>query len=239
MIGLSSLIAILAPVPFYASGTSYSKELGPLIVVVDGAGDLKGCSKALKMAAEMYQIRLDLQTFPWSHGHYKLYKDQVDAKHMRSKGQELAGFIADLRKQQPDRRIVLVSHSAGCAVALAACSYLPTDSLERQLLLAPSVSTRYDLRPALRASKHGIDVFSSTKDRWALGLVIRCIGSADELHDPKAAGRFGFDTAAEPGQLRHHFWSSADEKLGHDGRHHGMHAPAFVKTKILPLLMEP
>ncbi len=218
----------------------------PLILVVDGAGDLKGCSNAIKTAGSLYQVRLDAETFPWSHGHYKLYKDQVDARHTRVKGKELAELIASRKKQRPERPIVVVSHSAGCAVVLAACDHLPENTLERQILLAPSVSTRYDLRPALRASKQGIDVFCSKKDKWALGLVIRCIGSADELHDQKAAGRHGFEAivfkpedAALYERLRHHFWSAADEKLGHDGRHHGMHAPAFVKEKLMPLWQSP
>jgi hypothetical protein len=218
----------------------------PLILVVDGAGDLKGCSNAIKTAASLYQVRLEVEAFPWSHGHYKLYRDQVDTRHVRVKGKELAEQIAARKKEHPERPILVISHSAGCAVALAACDHLPENTLERQILLAPSVSTRYDLRPALRTSKQGIDVFCSKKDKWALGLVIRCIGSADELHDQKAAGRHGFETIVfSPDdadlykRLRHHFWSTADEKLGHDGRHHGMHAPAFVKERLMPLWRTP
>ena len=214
----------------------------PLILIVDGAGDLKGCSNALRNAAELYQIRLDVETFPWSHGYRKLLKDQIDTRHFRVKGKELADRIAILSEQRPDRPIVLVSYSAGCSVALAACAYLPADTLYRQILLAPSVSTRYDLRPALRSARMGLDVYCSKVDRWALGLVIRCVGTADELRDTKAAGRYGFETiAVTPSdtalyqRLRHHFWSSADERLGHEGRHHGMHAPAFVKEKIIDL----
>jgi pimeloyl-ACP methyl ester carboxylesterase len=243
IIGAASLAGKTAAVPHAELAPSNrSDSTCPLVLVVDGAGDLKGCSTALKAAAAQYQVSLNLETFSWSHGHYKLYQDQVDARHFRAKGIELAEHIAALRAKQPERPIVLVSHSAGCSVALAACEFLPPDSLERQVLLAPSVSTRYDLRPALRASKQGIDVFCSKKDRWALGLVIWWIGSADETHDGKASGRHGFapaidgpDDVALYRRLRHHFWSEADEKLGHDGRHHGMHAPAFVKEKVLPL----
>jgi hypothetical protein len=242
MKGYLRLLAIVGA-PFFAGATiAFSHEQPALILVVDGAGDLKGCSTALRNAAAQYQVPLNLDTFPWSHGHYRLYRDQVDIKHFRAKGRELAEHIITLKAKQPDRPIILVSHSAGCSVALAACGWLPEDALERQVLLAPSVSTRYDLRPALRASRQGIDVFASTKDRWALGLVIRCIGSADERRDEKAAGRYGFEVVgANPEdadlyrRLRQHFWSEDDTRLGHDGRHHGMHAPAFLKEKVLPL----
>lgn len=214
----------------------------PIVLVVDGAGDLKGCSTAILRAAVTCEFQIDLRTFPWSHGHYRLYQDQVDAAHFRAKGKDLAIAITALRLKEPGRPVVLVSHSAGCSVALAACAHLPPDTLERQVLLAPSVSTRYDLRPALRATRQ-IDVFCSQKDRWALGLVIRWVRSADDLRDGTAAGRHGFDAIADNSEdaalyrrLRHHFWSEADAKLGHDGRHHGMHAPEFVKERIFPLL---
>lgn len=244
MKGYLRLLAIAGASFFACTTNAISHEQPPaLILVVDGAGDLKGCSTALQNAAALYHIPLHLDTFPWSHGHYRLYRDQVDIKHFRAKGRELAEQITTLKAMQPDRPIVLVSHSAGCSVALAASAWLPEDALERQVLLAPSVSTRYDLRRALRASKLGIDVFASRKDRWALGLVIRCIGSADERRDEKAAGRYGFEAvgtdpedAALNRRLRQHFWSEADTRLGHDGRHHGMHAPAFLKERVLPLL---
>jgi hypothetical protein len=36
---------------------------------------------------------------------------------------------------------------------------LPADGVNRLVLLAPSVYVAYDLRPALRAARGGIDVF--------------------------------------------------------------------------------
>src|SRR5688500_4498054 len=140
MKGYLRLLAI-AGASFLAGTTNaLSHEQPALVLVVDGAGDLKGCSTALQNAAAQYQVPLNLDTFPWSHGHYRLCRDQVDVRHFRAKGLELAEHITTLRAKQPDRPIVLVSHSAGCSVALAACAWLPPDALERQVLLAPSVS---------------------------------------------------------------------------------------------------
>lgn len=222
-------------------------ELGraasPLIVVVDGAGDFKGCSTAVSQAIRLLHVPATIEVFPWSHGHYRVLVDQVDERHSRAKGKELAERLVAWKQEQPERPIVLISHSAGCAVALAASSHLPTAFLERQILFAPSVSTRYDLRPTLRASRHGIDAFCSSLDCWALGLGIKLFKTADEWRDREAAGRHGFRFCCESEndsflyeKLRHHFWTVTDTALGHNGRHHGMHAPAWLKTHVFPLL---
>ena len=68
---------------------------------------------------------------------------------------------------------------------------LPPDSVDRIILLAPSVCTSYDLRPALRTARHGIDVFYSTEDRVILGLGMRIVGTAEHDCDI-AAGQVGF-----------------------------------------------
>ena len=89
---------------------------------------------------------------------------------------------------EPGRRVVVVAHSAGCAVALAACDLLPMDAVDRVLLLAPSVSTGYDIRPTLWSAKEGVDVFCSKKDWVALGFVVRVVGTTDNFWSGSAAG---------------------------------------------------
>src|SRR5947207_2649584 len=96
---------------------------------------------------------------------------------------------------------------AGCAAAPrragysdpvqspAAAEFLPPDSVERVVLLAPSVSAEYDLGPALACAREGIDVFHSGRDRAYLGLGVRLLGTADR-HWSDAAGRVGFRVPA-------------------------------------------
>jgi hypothetical protein len=213
----------------------------PLVWVVDGAGDLKGCSNALSQANMLAGSPLELSVFPWSHGYRRLLIDQIDWKHAKSQGERLAAAIQARKEREPGRRIVLVGHSAGCAVVLAAGDVLPSDAIDRTVLLAPSVSTGYDLRESLSASKEGLDVFCSRKDWVALGFVIRVVGTTD-TGSGTAAGRFGFqpkgEVAADPSvnaKLRQHFWSADLAWTGHTGGHHGMHNPAFVRTYLLPL----
>ena len=54
---------------------------------------------------------------------------------------------------------------------LAAGEMLSPDSVDGIILLAPSVCVDYDLRPALRAVRHGIDVFHSDRDSVILGAL--------------------------------------------------------------------
>jgi pimeloyl-ACP methyl ester carboxylesterase len=215
----------------------------PLVWVLDGAGDLKGCSNALTQVNTSTGNAVELSVFPWSHGYRRLLMDQIDLAHAKLQGARLSQAIQERKAQEPGRRIVVVAHSAGCAVALAACDLLPRDCVDRVVLLAPSVSTGYDIRPTLWSAKEGVDVFCSTKDWLALGFVIHVVGTTDNFWSGSAAGRWGFRPKTsgsmaelETSRLRQHFWSQDMAWTGHTGGHHGMHAPAFVQTYLLPLM---
>jgi hypothetical protein len=115
--------------------------------------------------------------------------------------------------------------------------------LERIILLAPSVCETYDLRPALRTARCGVDVFHSNEDRIILGAAMRIVGTADH-QCRRAAGRYGFTPiifcpadAALYGKLRQHPWDPAVEWSGHRGGHYGNNEAAFLRAYVLPLLL--
>lgn len=213
----------------------------PLVWVVDGAGDFKGCSTALAHANDLAGNPFEIDPFSWSHGRRRLFLDQTDREYSKRQGERLAVAILARKNREPGRRVVLVAHSAGSAVALAAGDALPPDSIDRTILLAPSVSTGYDLRPSLLAAREGLDVFCSRKDWVALGFVVRVVGTADTGSGP-AAGRRGFqprgESALDPvlgAKLRQHFWSAEQAWTGHTGGHYGAHSPGFVRAYLFPL----
>lgn len=231
------------PYRIYRASGEERPETRPLVWVLDGAGDLKGCSNALTQADTVAGYPVELSVFPWSHGHRRLLLDQIDMTHARLQGAKLAQAIQERRAQEPGRRVVVIGHSAGCAVVLTACDLLPMDAVDRVVLLAPSVSTGYDIRPTLWSAKEGVDVFCSTKDWVALGFVIRVVGTTDNFWSGSAAGRWGFRPKVTTGyaeleasRLRQHFWSQDVAWTGHTGGHHGMHAPVFVQSYLLPLM---
>jgi pimeloyl-ACP methyl ester carboxylesterase len=215
----------------------------PLVWVLDGAGDLKGSSNALTLANSLAGNPVELSVFPWSHGYRRLLMDQVDMNHARQQGAKLAQAIQERKAREPGRRVIVIGHSAGCAVALTACDLLPIDGVDRVILLAPSVSSGYDIRPTLWSAREGVDVFCSRKDWVALGFVLHVVGTTDKFWSSSAAGRWGFQPKGstrlaelEASRLRQHFWSPEVAWTGHTGGHHGMHAPTFIQTYLLPLM---
>lgn len=212
-----------------------ARESRPLVWIVDGAGDLGGCSKGVSQANVLAGNPVELSVFPWSHGYRKLIQDQRDAKHTKLQGTRLAAKILERAKQEPGRRVIVIAHSAGAAVVLAAGDVLPSNAIDRMILLAPSVSTGYDIRPSLGAAREGIDVFCSKKDWLALGFMTRMVGTVDKRWAP-AAGRHGFRISADENRLRHHFWTAEVSWTGHTGGHHGMHSPTFLQAYVFPSL---
>src|SRR6185436_7917454 len=55
----------------------------PLVWIVDGAGDLRGCSNGFTTANMLAGGPMELTVFPWSHGYRRILLDQVDAKHAK------------------------------------------------------------------------------------------------------------------------------------------------------------
>src|SRR5262249_3711088 len=152
----------------------------------------------------------------------------IDRKRQLAEGRRLAEAVVATRKACPGRPIYLVGHSTGCAVALAAVESLPPGYVDRVVLLAPSLSVGYDLRPALCSAADGIDVFYSSRDVLLMGFGMRLVGTSDRKWS-RAAGRHGFDPvacnaadAALYGKLRQHAWDSCVEWTGYHGGHAGV-----------------
>src|SRR5262249_7984730 len=102
----------------------------------------------------------------------------------------------------------------------------------------------YDLRPALTASRCGIDAFLSRSDWVTLGLGMRLFGTTDRRWTA-ASGKVGFRRPPDPGaaclygRLREHYWEPSESWTGHRGGHYGSYEPAFLRSRVLPLLRTP
>jgi pimeloyl-ACP methyl ester carboxylesterase len=188
---------------------------------------------------------LAVQPVDWSHGYGRFLADQIDWVHSRQRGCKLAGDIFAYHQAVPQGKVYLIAHSAGSAVALAAAEALPPGSIDRIILLAPSIASDYDLRPALQGTRDGIDVFCSKRDVWQLGIGVALVGTADGCWGCTAAGRTGFQNlshdprdAALYAKLRQHPWEPDQERTGNQGGHYGTYKPGFLQAFVLPLLDE-
>ncbi len=216
-----------------------------IVFIANGAGDFRTVSSKFTQTIAEQQLPLAVETVVWSRGYGRYVLDQVDHCNHIENGRRLACRITAYRRHYPWLRIYLVGHSAGAAVVLAAAEHLPPNTLDRIVLLAPSVSPDYDLRPALASARDGIDAFVSDRDRIILGLAMRIVGTTDRRHGP-AAGRVGFrpvvatpcDTALYT-RLRVHRWDPAVSWTGHAGGHYGSNRAAFLRAYVLPLLAPP
>jgi pimeloyl-ACP methyl ester carboxylesterase len=209
--------------------------------VCDGAGDYRYCSRELRYAAREDGWPLDVVTFVWSHGYLRNIADHTDYANVRARGHELAGRVEEQRRLRPDIPVSLVGHSSGSAVVLAAAEELPAGSLDRIVLLSPAVSYDYDLRPALKSVRGGLDSFYSPEDRFWLGVIPVVFGTTDDTQQSRAAGRIGFKPDAKPGEevvyskLKQYEWNPTLSQVGHDGSHFGGYAQGHLRKFVLPL----
>jgi hypothetical protein len=244
---LAALLGLPAPAGVFTPSTGVREAVTapqpaatdsrPLVLVLDGAGGRHGCSQALSQVNVLLGNPVELAVFPWSHGSGRLLLDQVDAAHARMQGARLAEMIVERSKREPGRRVAIVAHSAGAGVTLAACDVLPRDGIDRVVFLAPSVSSRYDLRASLIAAREGVDVFYSRKDWLALGVATRLVGMTDRRWAP-AAGRWGFRApTCESEKLRQYCWTRDLAWTGNTGGHYGTHSLIFLQVYVFPLLV--
>ncbi len=148
---------------------------------------------------------------------------------------KLARRIIAWRQAHPSGRIDVVGHSAGAGVVLGALGRLEQEQIREVILLAPSVSPTYDLRPALARIEGTLHIFCSDRDTVFLKWRTSHFGTYDRIKTP-AAGYAGFTGAYPPDKLVQHPYVPAWRELDNDGGHLGSLAQPFAVRFIAPLL---
>jgi pimeloyl-ACP methyl ester carboxylesterase len=211
------------------------------VFCADGAGNFQTSSLMLRTVAHNDGYPIEVITHEWSHGYLHVISDQVDYPYALLEGKKLAALVLEYHQYHPEQPIYLYAHSAGAMVVLVALEELPPNVVERAILLAPSVSAEYDVRPALRGVKKSLDVFCSKRDTWYLGTITHILGNSDRVHTP-TAGVVGFrpmvhaDDVPLLDKLVHHRWQPSDRELGHNGGHFGAYQPDYMRAQVMPLL---
>jgi pimeloyl-ACP methyl ester carboxylesterase len=212
------------------------------IFVADGAGNFQACSQSLRQAVRGDKPPAFVHTFEWSHGYCRILADQLDFTYAQAAGRALARQVEEFHDRSPQCRVFLMGHSAGSSVVLSALENVRPGVVERAFLVAPSVSSGYDLTSALTNVKNSIHVYYSRHDWYYLGLATHVVGTQDRRWLERAAGRVGFryqpktpEQEALTAKLKQHPWKSNDSQIGHLGGHFGAYVPEFLRRNVLPL----
>lgn len=205
------------------------------VFVANGAGNYQMLSKSLRLVTKLHSIPLEIVTHDWSHGKHRVFADHLCYQHAREEGKKLADSVMAYRVHNPNRSIHLIGHSAGATVVVSALEHLPPRTVERAVLLAPSLSADYELQPALSAVQDKMHVFYSKHDYVLLGICTRILGTPDRSWSG-SSGRIGFCANPPPEKLVQRAWEPGDYLHGNNGGHFGSYAPGFLRHHIVPLL---
>lgn len=159
----------------------------------------------------------------------------------RVEAKKLADRITQLRRAEPDRKIILTAHSGGSGFAVFALELLPTDvQIDTLVLMAAAISPSYDLSPALSHVRDSAYAFNSRHDGFYLGWGTRTFGTMDRVRED-SAGKVGFTRpmTASPQQyakLVEIPWQSSWLRFSNFGDHFGAISPEFGGQVIGPLI---
>jgi pimeloyl-ACP methyl ester carboxylesterase len=232
-------VEVAPPPPASTAPPAAASEAG-IIFIANGAGGSTVLSDHLIDLVRETKLPLRTEVVTWTLGQGAIADHEGVARHAEA-GEALASRVAAYRAAHPEKRVTLIGHSSGTHVVLLAAEALPENSIDRVILLAPSVAASYDLAPALRASRGGIDSFCSVID-GVLELADTFLDTADGKAGP-AAGRGGF-VAPPPGspvaplyrRLRQHRYQPGYQVHGNFGGHYGWTRTGFLRHVVLPML---
>ena len=230
-------------VPYAGPAVSPLRQLNgqKLIFVPDGAGGSTHVADNLLDIASDLGMPLRIQMLNWCRLNHKV-ADFTDQRSQLQAACKLAGWTRMIRKECPHAEIFFVGMDAGVRVCLAAAEMLPPKSVDRIIIIAAGVSNTYDLRPALMASRGGIDHFWSTEDDF-LERVVEKRGTS-EGGKGWAAGRVGFRPPpwCDPRglelyrNLRQYKWTDGYCGQGH---HYTWIVKHNMKKCIIPMFLQP
>jgi pimeloyl-ACP methyl ester carboxylesterase len=211
-----------------------------VVLVLGGSGNDYSVSENLGPLLSARGVPLKTVDMHWCRKEGP-FQDHRDHDGQMLAARRVADYVAAYRRYYTYDKIYLIGHSSGTHVVLVAAGSLPPGYVDRLVLLAPSVSCNYDLRPALRACAGGILSTYSPGDT-ILGFGSTAFATADRKWTT-TAGEDGFipPPANHPDRylyrnLRQIAYDPAMIKQGHLGGHFGVTRSAYLSTYVVPFL---
>jgi pimeloyl-ACP methyl ester carboxylesterase len=217
-------------------------------IVLPGIWGSQPVDYGIVMGLKDGDVQSAVELHDWTAGALRLVYNLRAIDHNQGEARKIAAKIVAYQDRYPGRPVHLVGYSGGAGMAVLTLEALPADRpVTDAILLAPTLASDYDLRPAMRHTTHGIRNFYSPLDVPILMVLSTAFGTTEGRHTA-AAGAIGFQT---PGG------SNADERLdyekrvpqqaynlnmlmdGHGGGHFGWANRTFVARHVAPLLVAP
>jgi len=162
----------------------------PYVLHLPGIAGLTGIDRAMGRGLEA-GADAEVEYFDWTGDEPGIAALQAYARN-RATATDIAAKLARFASENPTRPITLSSHSGGTGLAVWALEAMPKDTLvQTVLLIAPALSTDYDLSNALCHVQGKCFAFSSKLDVVMLGAGTKLFGTIDGVFEP-AAGLTGF-----------------------------------------------
>jgi pimeloyl-ACP methyl ester carboxylesterase len=187
-----------------------------------------------------------IEIFDWTRGRLFLFDNLTNHSRNAHQADRLADRIRQYQREYPGRPVHLVGHSGGAALAVMALERLGDDHpITAAVLLAPALSPRYNLVPALRATACGIHCLYSRYDTFYLGAGTAFFGTIDRKRT-FAAGKVGFqvpeglpppDADVYRTKLRQVTWHYGMLADGHAGGHLGPSDRRFVRKWVGSIIL--
>jgi pimeloyl-ACP methyl ester carboxylesterase len=238
---LLALASGCAPAGSYAASDRLERGL---VVILDGAGGITATFNSVAKGLDDAGIHQAFEPYEWST--HDVLQDQVDLQRNREMAFGLTNFILAYHQEYPDRPVHLVGLSAGTGLVIFAAEALPPGvKVDGIFLLGSSLSSGYDLSPALKHVRHCITNFSSLADVGILGAGVAVTGTVDRGHSaPAGIAGFKLPKDALPAtrqlyqaKLVEVPWNPAYVIYGDLGGHLGATTPAFAQHMIAPVII--
>ncbi len=213
---------------------------------LDGAGNMGFGKETVPLGLADAGYQGQVEHFIWT-TYLGLYHDQVSIEHNRTKGRELARRIETFLTLRPNAEVNIIALSAGTGVAVFALENLGTGFyVQSVVMLSSSLSSDYDLTPALKRVKGGMYFFWSPADP-ILKEVIPWIGTVDGSVDgQRVAGITGAKVPSVAGKesqrlyfqkLRNIEWEPVALWGPIKLRHAGSADRAVIREMVAPIIV--
>lgn len=193
-------------------------------------------------------VQSAVELHDWTAGALRLVYNLRAINHNQGEARKIAAKIVAYQNRYPGRPVHLVGYSGGAGVAVLTLEALPADRpVTDAILLAPTLASDYDLRPAISRTTGGIRNFYSPLDVPILMVLSTAFGTTEGRHTP-AAGAVGFQTpgSSNTAERRDYEKHVPQESYnlgmlmdGHGGGHFGWANRTFVARHVAPLLAPP